>query len=170
MPEGAKRLGGYYSEQEFDLSGPMSAGGRVMELGRSCVHPDYRNGGTISLLWHGIAAAMERHNIDFLMGCASVHEERGDRIGALYQRLGGYLVDPEHRVTPRLAVPLFDADAQCEPAPIPPLLKGYLRTGAKIGGAPAWDPEFGSSDFFIWLGAGWISSRYRKHYCQTTLS
>ena len=70
MPEGAKRLGGYYSEQEFDLSGPMSAGGRVMELGRSCVHPDYRNGGTISLLWHGIAAAMERHNIDFLMGCA----------------------------------------------------------------------------------------------------
>ena len=68
----ADRVGGFYSDHEFDLSRIRQLNGRVMEIGRTCVHPEYRNGATIGVLWSGLAGFMLDHHFDFLMGCASV--------------------------------------------------------------------------------------------------
>jgi putative hemolysin len=164
-PEGAAAAGRYYSAGEFDLSPVLRADRRVLEVGRSCVHRDYRHGGVIALLWSGIGAALHLYRIDFLMGCASVHDEDGGRIGALYARLAERHLSPEgERVRPLRPLPGFDPASPAEPAELPALLRGYLRAGATIGGEPCWDPAFHTADFFIWLAARGITDRYRRHF------
>ena len=164
-PEGAAAAGRYYSQGEFDLSRVLRPGRRVLEVGRSCVHRAYRHGGVIALLWSGIGAVLSSHRIDYLMGCASVHDEDGARIGALYARLAERYLSPEgERVRPLRSLPGFDPASRVEPAELPALLKGYLRTGATIGGEPCWDPDFHAADFFIWLDARGISARYRRRF------
>lgn len=166
LPEQVRHVGCYYAETEFDLARIRVLPVRILELGRSCVHPDYRNGATIALLWSGLAAIMQHQRIDFVMGCASVPNESGTQVGALYAQLAArHLTPAEQRVFPRRPLPHFDPAASATPATLPPLLKGYLRAGALIGGAPAWDPAFHSADFFMWLPASRIAPRYRRHFC-----
>lgn len=165
-PEGAARAGRYYSETEFDLSRVLRPGRRILEVGRSCVHRGYRHGAVIALLWSGVGAMLQLHGIDFVMGCASVHDEDGARVGALYRRLReGFLSPEEDRVVPRCRLPGFDPAGDAVPSALPPLLKGYLRAGARIGGEPCWDPAFHAADFFIGLASRGISPRYRRRFC-----
>ncbi|MHB1494756.1 MAG: GNAT family N-acetyltransferase [Acidithiobacillus sp.] len=165
-PEKVVRVGRYYAETEFDLSRLLALNVRIMELGRSCVHPDYRQGAVITLLWSGLAEAMAMWQIDYLMGCASVHSTDGPALGALYQRLNMYLTPQEQRVFPLRAVPNFDVQAQVEPATLPSLLKGYLRAGVRIGGEPFWDPQFHCADFFVWCESGLITPRYQQRFLE----
>ena len=71
-PDVARTIGGYYSESEFRINRLQHLRGSMVEVGRSCIHPDYRSGGVITLLWAGLADYMVRNNYDYLMGCASI--------------------------------------------------------------------------------------------------
>ena len=166
LPEKVARVGRYYAETEFDLSRLLTMNARIMELGRSCVHPGYRQGAVIALLWSGLAEAMTMWQIDYLMGCASVHSTDGQAVGALYQSLGTHLTPLEQRVFPLRSLPHFDAQAQVEPAPLPSLLKGYLRAGVRLGGEPFWDPQFHCADFFVWCESTLISPRYQQRFLE----
>jgi putative hemolysin len=164
----ADRAGGYYSQAEFDLSRILAIPGRFMEIGRTCVHPAYRTGSTIALLWSGLARFMVMNRIDYLMGCASIPLRTGTREATLiYQRLARQHLGPEAwRVFPRVPLPqvnLTDAD---EKPQVPALIKGYLRAGAVICGEPAWDPQFNVADLFILLRADEVSGRYARHFMQ----
>ena len=133
-PENARQIG-YYSENEFDLTRLQHLRSRLVEIGRSCVHPDYRTGATITLLWSGLAQYMTEQGYDYLMGCASISMADGGHAAAsLYNRLASEHLGPqEYRVFPRCPLPLA-ALQQDRPAVTPPLIKGYLRAGAWICG------------------------------------
>lgn len=162
-PEKARQVG-YYSETEFDLTRLQHLRPRLVEIGRSCVHPDYRTGSTISLLWSGLAAYMTERGYDYLMGCASVSMADGGHLAAsLYRRLQDHLGPQEYRVFPRCPLPL-EALQQDLPAEAPPLIKGYLRAGAWICGEPAWDPDFNTADLPILLPMAKVAGRYARHY------
>lgn len=164
-PENAE-LVGYYSENEFDLTRLQHLRSRLVEIGRSCVHPDYRTGATISLLWSGLAQYMTDRGYDYLMGCASISMADGGHAAAsLYNRLAEHLGPMEYRVFPRCPLPLA-ALQQDRPAETPPLIKGYLRAGAWICGEPAWDPDFNTADLPILLPMAKVSNRYAKHYLE----
>ncbi len=164
-PEKARKVG-YYSENEFDLTRLQHLRPRLVEIGRSCVHPDYRSGATISLLWSGLAEYMIKQGYDYLMGCASVSMADGGHAAAsLYNRLADHLGPQEYRVFPRCPLPLAALHNDL-PAETPPLIKGYLRAGAWICGEPAWDPDFNTADLLILLPMAKISSRYAKHYLE----
>ena len=84
-PEHAAAAGRYYSEDEFDVSALKSSGRRLLELGRSCLHQDYRGGAAMYHLWNGLAAYVEAHEIDVLFGCLlytspSPRDQRGSRM------------------------------------------------------------------------------------------
>ncbi len=164
LPEQVHRVGRYYAETEFDLSRLLALRSRIMELGRSCVHPDYRQGAVIVLLWSGLAEAMAMWEIDYLMGCASVHSTDGPALGALYRNLQDHLTPPEQRVFPLRPVPGFNPQADAEAAVLPSLLKGYLRAGVRIGGEPYWDPQFHCADFFVWCESRLITPRYQQRF------
>lgn len=161
---GLAKTGRFYSEGEFDLSRLQHLRPRMLEAGRACIHPDYRSGGVIMMLWAGLAACMRREQAEYLIGCASVSlADGGTAINSLYHTLAAeHLAPPEYRVAPRLPFPLGDgAVSDCAP---PPLIKGYLRSGAWVGGEPAWDPDFHSADLFMMLPLSRLEDRYARHY------
>jgi len=164
-PRVLSQTGGFYSEQEFDLVRLANLRPRIMEAGRACIHPDYRSGGVIMMLWAGLAACMQREQAEYLIGCASVSlADGGHTMNALYRKLAAeHLSPPEYRVSPRLPFPLHD-DPLPEGLQVPALIKGYLRSGAWICGEPAWDPDFHSADLFMMLPLSRLDSRYARHY------
>jgi len=164
-PTAARRVGGLYSENEFDLTRLRPLRSRMVELGRSCVHPDWRSGGAILALWGALAEFMHRNSLDTMIGCASVSMRDGGHFAAsLWQQLRKtHLAPIEWRVEPRLALPVEDLRHDLDVQP-PPLIKGYLRCGAKVLGAPAWDPDFNTADLPMLLRIDDLPSRYRKHF------
>lgn len=167
-PDQASKIGGYYSQTEFDLTRLIHLSDRMVEVGRSCVHRDHRDGVTITQLWGGIAQYMQQHRHEYLIGCASISMADGGHVAAsIYRKLHRIYSAPiEYTVFPRNPLPIHALN-QLLDAPIPPLLKGYLRLGAYICGEPAWDAEFNTADLFILLPMSRMSSRYAKHFIKT---
>jgi putative hemolysin len=164
-PSSARKIGRFYSEQEFDLSRLNHLRGRIAEAGRACIHPDYRGGAVIMLLWAGLAAFMKKENCDFLIGCASISvADGGHNAAALYHALSARSLAPaEYRVTPHTPFNVHEREPGIKPQ-IPPLIKGYLRSGAWVCGEPAWDPDFHCADLFLMLPLANLDSRYARHY------
>lgn len=164
-PMQAMLAGGYYSAGEFDLSRLAPLSDRTVELGRACVHADYRTGGTITMLWAGLAKYMRAHQYEYMIGCASVSMHDGGHMAAsLFASLReDHLSPAEYRVFPHNALPI-DALDQTLDVPCPPLIKGYLRLGAFICGEPAWDPAFNTADMLVLLPFSRINPRYAAHF------
>ena len=164
-PHQASEAGGYYSAGEFDLSRLAHLTSSMVEVGRACVHQDYRNGGTIAMLWAGLAKYMQMHHYEYMIGCASVPIHDGGHLAAsLYHKLKeAHLSPPEYRVFPHNPLPIEALNREL-PVVCPPLIKGYLRLGAYICGEPAWDASFNSADMLVMLPLLKINSRYAAHF------
>ncbi|NDP39289.1 MAG: GNAT family N-acetyltransferase [Rhodoferax sp.] len=168
-PAQARRVGSTYSDLEFDLTRLRSLRDRMVELGRSCVHPDYRHGGVIMALWGALADFMVRNKLDTMIGCASIpmlHNGivSGNVAASIWHQLKAtHLAPIEHHVHPRLPLPVDRLDHSLSVEP-PALIKGYLRLGAKILGAPAWDPDFNTADLPMLMRINDLPPRYRKHF------
>lgn len=168
-PVQAKRVGSTYSDTEFDLTRLRSLRDRMVELGRSCVHRDYRHGGVIMALWSALAEFMVRNQLDTMIGCASVpmlHNGivSGDVAASIWRQVQStHLAPIEYHVRPRLPLPIEQLDSSLRVEP-PALIKGYLRLGAKVLGAPAWDPDFNSADLPMLMRIADLPMRYRKHF------
>lgn len=164
-PAAARRVGNYYSENEFYLNRLHNLRGRMVEVGRSCIHPDHRSGAVITLLWAGLADYMVSNNYDYLIGCASIGMADGGHNAAnLFRQIApDHMAPAEYRVFPQHGLP-FDRLANGQPALVPPLIKGYLRVGAWICGEPAWDPDFNTTDLLLLLPMSRMNPRYLRHF------
>ena len=172
--EKAAEAGGFYSQDEYDLNALVSRmpGRRVLELGRSCVLPQYRTKRTVELLWQGIWAYCRRWNIDLMCGCASF----AGTVPALHalplsflhhhaQASGDWTVRAHaDRHVEMDMMPVEAVDLRTSLNAMPPLIKGYLRLGAMFGDGAVVDHEFGTTDVFVILPVERISSRYIAHY------
>lgn len=164
----ARLAGGFYSQSEFDLAPLLThVPGRYMELGRTCIHRDYRSGATIAVLWSGVASFIAANGIDYLIGCASIPLAEGSaRVRGLCAHLQArYPLPPEQRVIPLNPLAMSGAEASAE-LRLPPLLKAYLRLGARIGGDPCFDPDFNVADLFIFVPTERIEKRYARHFIE----
>lgn len=164
-PAAAQRIGGLYSETEFDLTRLRPLRRKMVELGRSCVHADHRSGGAILALWGALAEFMVRNELDTMIGCASVSMRDGGHVAAsLWEQLRHtHLAPIEWQVRPRLPLPVDELDRHLAVEP-PPLIKGYLRCGAKVLGAPAWDPDFNTADLPMLMRIEDLPLKYRRHF------
>ena len=168
-PVQAKRVGGTYSDTEFDLTRLRALRPRMVELGRSCVHPQHRHGGVIMALWSALAEFMVRNQLDTMIGCASVpmlHNGivSGDVAASIWRQVQAtHLAPIEQHVRPRLPLPIEKLNSHLAVDP-PALIKGYLRLGAKVLGPPAWDPDFNSADLPMLMRIADMPTRYRKHF------
>ncbi|WPO99139.1 L-ornithine N(alpha)-acyltransferase [Pseudomonas sp. HR96] len=163
--QAADGLGGFYSEEEFSLHGLKGLQGPILEIGRTCVHPAYRNGGTIAVLWSELAEVLNQGEYRYLMGCASISmQDGGIQAEAIMQRLRErYLCNEHLRAEPRHPLPPLDLPHNVI-AELPPLLKAYMRLGAKVCGEPCWDREFQVADVFILLKRDDLCPRYARHF------
>jgi putative hemolysin len=165
-PESARRIGGYYSENEFDLTRLAHLRPGLVEIGRSCIDPDYRSGAVIALLWSGLARYMRENGYEYLMGCASIGmRDGGHNAAGIYNALADHMAPLEYRVFPRCPLPLARLEATAKPE-IPPLLKGYMRAGAWVCGEPAWDPDFNTADLLLLQPMSRVDNRYQRHFVE----
>ncbi|MDE2606031.1 MAG: GNAT family N-acetyltransferase [Burkholderiales bacterium] len=168
-PAQARRVGSFYSDTEFDLWRLRGLREQMVELGRSCVHADWRQGGVIMALWGALAEFMQRNGLDTMIGCASIpmmHNgvASGDVAASIWNQLKRtHLAPIQHQVVPRLPLPVEHLDGGLPVEP-PPLIRGYLRLGAKVLGPPAWDPDFNSADLPMMMRIPDLPPRYRKHF------
>ncbi len=178
LREGAARAaGGFYSAAEFDLAPLLTRprppdGGELLELGRSCVDPSFRNGTVVQLLWRAIAAQLEVWKVGLLFGCASLP---GSDVAAVAHPIR-YLHERHLAPLPLRPVALAHRRVAHEPfaaegfdphaafRALPPLLKGYLRLGALVGEGAVLDEAFNTIDLCVVLPAERIEARYRRHY------
>lgn len=161
----ARELGSFYADGEFDLTRLRHLRDATVEVGRSCVHPDYRSGATIGRLWSGLVAYAAQHDYQYLMGCASLSMADGGHVAAgIYRRLArDHLSPADYRAFPRCELPLAALDRDVDALP-PPLVKGYVRVGAWVCGAPAWDPDFNTADLLMLLPLSRMDARYARHF------
>lgn len=168
----ARAAGQFYSEDEYDLSVLKSSGRKLLELGRSCLHPDYRGGMAMFHLWSGLADYVERHGIEILFGTASFH---GTDVAALAQPLSmlhyNHLAPPELRVRAQPAhfqpmdlVPEDQLDRRRAMLGVPALIKAYLRLGGFVGEGAFVDREFNTTDVCLVLDTARMNERQRRIY------
>lgn len=165
-PSNARKAGGYYSESEFDIGGLSAVRQSLAEVGRSCIHADYRSGAVIMLLWSGVTRLVHEVGARYVLGCASVSLRDDGVTAAEVWRTARTSMqsDPGSRlVTPRYRYPVERLDSVL-PARMPPLIRGYLKLGATICGEPAWDPDFNTADFPVLLDMERMDARYRRHF------
>jgi putative hemolysin len=168
-PAQAQLLGSTYTDTEFDLTRLRHIRPRMVELGRSCVHPDYRQGGVILALWGALAEFMQQNALDIMIGCASVPMRVNGvtcpqaAASVWHQLRQTHLASIEWQVRPRLPLPL-DMPQTVGSFEPPALIKGYLRLGAKVLGAPAWDPDFNTADLPMMMRLQDLPNRYRRHW------
>ena len=173
----AQEAGGFYSQSEYDLAPLLSHHGeaRLLELGRSCILPAYRTKRTMELLWHGTWAHAVAHKIDIMFGCASFEGTEPEAFSqALTWLSENAVLDSEENCQPKTSdnVSLSDvASSQTAPVDLrkamsqmPPLIKGYLRLGARIASHAVVDRQFGTTDVLVVLKVDQINPRYLAHF------
>lgn len=170
--EAAQKYGQFYSSDEFDISALLKSGGSLLELGRSCVLPDYRTRPVLQLLWQGIADFITDNKIDLMFGCASLHSTDIKSISKPLSYLHHFHPTPEN-LRPRALkgryinmniVPKEDLNPREVFSDLPPLIKGYLRVGATIGDGAVIDPQFNTTDVCVVMQTNMVTKRYRNHY------
>lgn len=168
----AARLGGFYSAKEFDISAVVLHGGEVLELGRSCVDPAYRNRSAMQLLWRGIAAYVFHYDIVMMFGCASLPGTNPDALSMPLSYLHqNHLAPPALR--PRALADRYVEMCRLRPcaidatgamAALPPLIKGYLRLGGFVGDGAVIDEQFNTTDVCIVVKTDLVTEKYSRHY------
>jgi len=156
----------FYSQNEFMMARILAHPGVKLELGRACIHRDYRRGMVISMLWKGIADYMMATNAEILFGCASVKTENPREAALLYRLfLEDNRIAPQYFAPPTIEftmanlnfwIPSFQNPLSLEDrseaeAMIPGLCRSYLNLGAYVAGEPAYDKEFKCIDFLTIL-------------------
>lgn len=169
-PEQFARAGRYYSDTEYDLSSLLASERRLLELGRSCVDQAFRGGGAMFQLWQGLAAYVQRHEIEILFGVASFH---GTDPQALAQPLShlhhAHLAPADLRPKARafqrmdlLAQEKIDRPAAMKETPS--LIKAYLRLGGMVGEGAFIDRDFNTVDVCLVLDTARMSAKHRAFY------
>ncbi len=170
--DAAEAAGGFYSEGEYDLALLRATGRRLLELGRSCLHPDYRGGMAMHSLWQGLAAYVAQHRIDILFGVASFHGTDIARLAAplslLHHR---HLAPPELRVRAHAQsfqrMDLIDPqsiDRAGAMVQVPSLIKAYLRLGGCVGEGAFVDHAFNTTDVCVIVDTAKLNARQAKIY------
>lgn len=164
--ENARRIGRFYSEGEFELEAIRALRGRMLEVGRTCIASGYRQGAAIGVLWSGLAGFVNLHGFDYLFGCASIPlGERDIQAAAIMNRIRHQaLAGPEVRVTPRVPLLTSQVPDDVLDAPLPALVKAYVRLGAKACGEPCRDPDFGVADVLMLLNVDELGPAYSRHF------
>lgn len=170
--EGAEKAGGFYSDHEYDLGLLRKSGRKLLELGRSCLHPDYRGGMGMMLMWQAVSDYVAERGIELLFGTASFH---GTDIATLAPSLSllhhRHLAPEPIRVRtqaeayqPMNLIAEDQLDRVAAMRAVPALIKGYLRLGGYVGDGAYIDHDFNTTDIFLILDTARITDTQARIY------
>lgn len=168
----AESFGRFYCDSEYDLTRLRTCGRRLLELGRSCVHPDYRGGTGMFLLWNGLADYVLEHGIEILFGVASFHGTDIDGMRMQLAWLHHHHLAPEALRVRALPshfqkmdlVPAAELDRRAAMHGMPALIKAYLRLGGFVGEGAFVDRDFNTTDVCLLMDTQVMSEKHKSFY------
>lgn len=172
----AEQHGQFYTASEYNIQRLLDNEQNLLELGRSCVLPDYRNRPILQKLWEGIAHYVADHNISLMFGCASFHSTHIDSLSEQLSYLH-HFHKTEDAMCPKAVPERYvdmnihakeDLDIKKVFISLPPLIKGYLRLGASIGDGAVIDEQFNTTDVCIVMPTAKVTDKYYNHYQRKT--
>lgn len=174
--EVAEKHGQFYTSDEYNIQPLLDFEKDLLELGRSCVLPDYRTRPILQKLWEGIAHYVADHNIGLMFGCASLHGTNIDDLSEQLSYLHHYHRAPDNLCPIALDERYVDMNIHAKEdlnaraifASMPPLIKGYIRLGAHIGDGAVIDHQFNTTDVCIVMPTAQVKEKYVKHYERKT--
>ncbi|MEP3918875.1 GNAT family N-acyltransferase [Ascidiaceihabitans sp.] len=173
----ARSAGQFYSQAEYDLAPLLRSDQKVLELGRSCLHPDHRGGAAMIHLWGALADYIARHSIDILFGVASFHGIDVTRLAAPLSLLHHRHLAPQ-KLRVRAQADAFQTmnlipepalDRRAAMVDMPALIKAYLRLGGVVGEGAYIDRQFNTTDVFMMMDTRKINAKYARLYARTDL-
>ncbi len=170
--EAMKKIGRFYTESEYDISAVLNQPGEILEVGRSCVDPAFRNRAVMQLLWRGIGAYVSRFNVVLMFGCASFHGVNPDDHAMALSYLHHYHLAPKdvcpvalkERYIEMNRMPKDAVDVKAAFSALPALIKGYLRLSGFIGAGAVVDPEYNTTDVSIVVKTDRVTEKYAQRY------
>ncbi|WP_417807814.1 GNAT family N-acetyltransferase [Thioclava sp.] len=168
----AQAAGRFYCDGEYDLAPLKRSGRKLLELGRSCVHPNYRGGAAMLLLWNALADYVLAHEVEILFGVASFHGTDPDALAQPLSWLHHHHLAPENlrpRALPEAFQPMDivsaqDLDRRAAMAAMPNLIKAYLRLGGFVGEGAYIDAPFNTTDVLLLMDTKAMSDKHRAFY------
>jgi len=172
----------FYSHSEFTIDNFLSSPGKKLELSRACVRADKRSSGIfLHLLWRGLIEYIRLSGSRYLFGCSSIQYLKLPELVSVYQSLHRLdAISEEYGIAPLPAYSILDLKGlltssirnknqgpEVPPLPLPPLLLGYVKAGARVYGAPAYDQDFGCLDLFTVLDFENLNALFVKRYLST---
>lgn len=170
--EAAAGIGRFYTQDEYNIRRLMQGHQEIMELGRSCVAPEYRRHQTMQLLWRGIAQYVQHYDVSLMFGCASFPGIDPDSHAMplsylYYNHLAPVGIRPKavrERYVDMRRLPAGDVDQKAALTALPPLIKGYLRLGGFVGDGAVIDEQFNTTDVCIVVKTDWVTGKYVRRY------
>ena len=169
---GARRIGRFYTADEYNIACIEAFPGKILELGRSCVDAEYRNRSVMQLLLRGIAAYVFQHQIELMFGCASLPGTDPDLLALElaylhHNHLAPAAIRPRalpHRYTDMCRLRPSDINVRDALYRLPPLIKGYLRLGGFVGDGAVIDTQFNTTDVAVVVQTDLVTDKYYRHY------
>ncbi|MFD1797464.1 GNAT family N-acetyltransferase [Paracoccus aurantiacus] len=170
--ERAEKFGRFYCDSEYDLTRLKASGRPLLELGRSCVLPEYRGGAGMFLMWNALSEYVLQRGVEILFGVASFH---GTDAQSLAQPLSwlhkNHLAPEEMRPVARAdgfqrmdLVADDDLDRRAAMLGMPALIKAYLRLGGTVGEGAYLDRAFNTTDVLLMMDTAAMSAKHRDYY------
>ena len=165
---------GFYSGSEYDLTRLIQTGRPLLELGRSCVHRDFRGGSAMFMLWNGVADYVLENEIEIMFGVASFH---GTDLNSNARQLSflhcDYLAPEDIRVAARnegyasmARIPCDRIDKETAMKEMPALIRAYLKLGGFVGDGAFIDWDFNTTDVCLLMDTSRMSQQRRRRYIQ----
>lgn len=159
----------YYSQSEFHLNDFLENNDTKLELGRACVHKDYRNGMIISLLWKGLLAYAKASGAKYLFGCSSFTRKEFPGISHFLHSL-----ESQQQVIQDFKIQSKNEKKVSEVLSMVPqindlkivnsLLGMYLLGGAKMSTSLAYDEEMDCMDIFTLLNLKNLPPNFERRF------
>lgn len=164
-PSAAQQIGSMYCESLFDLSPLKHIQPHTVEIDRSCIDKNYRNGSTILLMWKMIFQFVQQHRFEYIMGCSSMSiDDGGHAAFVLHERLKKLNHYSSEFFIKALNPVVLGEFVPTGKVSIPPILKGYLNLGAKVCSEPAFDALFNTADYLTLLKVSEMKTNYMQRF------
>jgi len=168
----AEKRGQFYSVDEYDIRQILAFPGEILELGRSCIEPAYRQRSIMQLMWRGIADYVMYHEIGLMFGCASLAgvDPKSHALALSYlhhHHLAPANLRPRALPSRYVAMNMMardQVDTRAALGQLPPLIKGYLRLGGFVGDGAVIDDQFHTTDVSVVVVTDRVTGKYYRHY------
>lgn len=163
-----RRFKQFYSQGEFQIDELLKTPGHKLELGRACVHKDYRKGAVISLLWKGLIEYARKSNTRYMFGCSSINRKDFGNVGTMMEQLdrqNSFISNLEVGVQPkyRLKFELPESGDSTGKA-MGSLMHMYLMAGAKLSRTLAYDAEMDCLDMFTLMDMQELPASFERRF------